>query len=48
MPLSFAEIGAKEEDIPKMVAHLSKKGGVGAFIKIREKEAEDIFRLAVR
>lgn len=48
MPFSFAEIGAKEEDIPKMVAHLSKKGGVGAFIKIHEKEAEDIFRLAVR
>lgn len=48
MPLSFAEIGAKEEDIPKMVAHLSKKGGVGASIKIHEKEAEDIFRLAVR
>lgn len=48
MPLSFAEISAKEEDIPKMVAHLSKKGGVRAFIKIHEKEAEDIFRLAVR
>lgn len=48
MPLSFAEIGAKEEDIPKMVAHLSKRGGVGSFVRILDKEAEDIFRLAVR
>ena len=48
MPLSFAEIGAKEEDIPMMVEHLSKRGGVGGFVRILDKEAEDIFRLAVR
>lgn len=47
MPLSFAEIGAKEEDIPMMVAHLSKRDKIGGFIEIHEKEAEDIFRLAV-
>lgn len=48
MPLSFAEIGAKEEDIPMMVEHLGKRGGVGGFVRILDKEAEDIFRLAVR
>lgn len=48
MPLSFAELGAKEEDIPMMVEHLGKRGGVGAFVRILDKEAEDIFRLAVK
>lgn len=47
MPLSFAEIGAKEEDIPKMVEHLGVRGGIGGFVRIGDKEAEDIFRLAV-
>ncbi len=48
MPLSFADLGAREEDIPKMVEHLSKRGGIGRFVRILDKEAEDIFRLAVK
>lgn len=48
MPLSFAEIGAKEEDIPKMVTHLGIRGGIGGFVRIMDEEAEAIYRLAVR
>lgn len=48
MPLSFEDLGAREEDIPKMVEHLSKRGGIGRFVRILDKEAEDIFRLAVK
>ena len=47
MPTSFKEIGAKEEDILDMVEHLGKRGGVGQFIKIGDKEAESIYRLAL-
>ena len=48
MQLSFADLEARKEDIPKMVEHLSKRGGVGSFVRILNKEAENIFRLAVR
>lgn len=48
MPLSLEDLGAREEDIPKMVEHLSKRGGIGRFVRILDKEAEDIFRLAVK
>lgn len=48
MPLSFEEVGAKEEDIPMMVEHLSKRGGIGAFVRIMDEEADAIYRLAVK
>lgn len=48
MPLTFAELGAKEEDIPEMVKHLGEKGEcVGGFVKIYAKDAEAIYRLAL-
>ena len=47
MPITFAELGAKEEDIPYMVSQLGKRAGVGNFVKIGAKEAEEIFRLAL-
>lgn len=47
MPINFAQLGAKEEDIPAMVAHLCKRESVGRFVKIGAKEAEAIFRLAL-
>lgn len=47
MPTSFAELGAKEEDIPYMIEQFSKRDSVGNFIKITGKEAEAIFRLAL-
>lgn len=47
MPVTFAQLGAKEEDIPFMVQQLCKRESVGAFVKIGAKEAEEIYRLAI-
>lgn len=47
MPLNFAQLGARESDIPEMVAHLGLRSGVGGFVKIEAKDAEAIFRLAL-
>lgn len=47
MPLNFAQLGAKEEDIPDMVAHLALRGGVGGFVKLTTDDTEAIFRLAL-
>ena len=47
MPITFSELGAKEEDIKEMVAKLCKRESVGNFVKIGAKEAEAIFRLAL-
>ena len=50
MPTTFAEIGAKEEDIPAMVAHRAEKPNgfpFGNFIKIGPDEMEAVLRLCV-
>ena len=47
MPLTFEELGAKEEDIPDMVEHLCQRESVGGFVHIGAEEAEAIFRLAL-
>ena len=47
MPVSFGELGAKEDDIPAMVEHLCQRENVGGFVKIGAKEAESIYRLAL-
>lgn len=49
MPLSFAELGAKEEDIEKM-AHTAcygdgRGGTVGGFVKLTEADVANIYRL---
>jgi alcohol dehydrogenase len=49
MPLTFAELGAKEEDIEKM-AHTAcygngNKGTIGGFVKLDEKDVINIYRL---
>jgi alcohol dehydrogenase len=49
MPLSFAELGAREEDIEKM-AHTAcygngRKGAVGGFVKLHENDVANIYRL---
>ena len=49
MPVTFAEIGAREEDIPAILAHRAKKPNAfpfGNFVKIYEKDMEAILRLA--
>lgn len=48
MPTSFAEIGAKEEDICILVDKVKISGGtIGNFVKLDKKSIEDIYRLAL-
>jgi len=49
MPSNFAELGAKEEDIPKMVATLglSEQRKMGGFVKLGASDAEAIYRIAL-
>lgn len=49
MPISFKELGAKEEDIPKMVEKigLGESGTIGGFMKLTGKDIEQIYRLAL-
>lgn len=51
MPKNFAELGAKEEDIEKM-AHSAcygngNPGSLGGFVKLDQKDVENIYRLMV-
>ena len=51
MPTTFAEIGARAEDIPAMAAHRAEKPNgfpFGGFVKIGPEEMEAILRLAAR
>ena len=49
MPLTFAEIGAKEEDIPKLVQTLcygdGRKGSISGFVTLNEEDCANIYRL---
>ena len=47
MPITLAQLGAKEEDIPKMVEKLFTRDFVGRFVKLGAKEAEAVYRLAL-
>ncbi len=49
MPVSFKELGAKEEDIEKMVEKLGlgEKGTIGGFVKLSGKDVDQIYRLAL-
>ena len=49
MPISFKELGAREEDIPYMVKTLGiEEGGtIGSFMKLNAKDVENIYRLAL-
>ncbi len=49
MPLTMAELGAKEEDIPLFVKNLGLNGGeTGGFVHLKETDAEAIYRLACK
>ena len=49
MPLSFAELGAREGDIPALVANLGLAGGtLGAFRPLADSDVAAILRLACR
>ncbi len=49
MPLRFGEIGAKEEDIPKLVQALcygdGRKGSISGFVKLNEEDCTNIYRM---
>ena len=47
MPITFAELGAREEDIPTMVNQLGKRKSVGGFVKLDSEEIEAIYKLAL-
>ena len=49
MPISFAELGAKEEDIPYMVKTigLGDQETMGGFVKLGSKDVENIYHLAL-
>lgn len=48
MPGTFAEIGAKAEDIPKLVEHLgvTEEATVGNFVKLGPADVEKIYQIA--
>ena len=51
LPVTLAEVGAKEEDIPAMVAHRAEKPAgfpYGGFVKIGPQEMEAILRLCAK
>ena len=45
MPINFAELGAKEEDIPKLVEKLNPGDGWG-FVPLKAKDVTAIYRIA--
>jgi len=49
MPATFAELGAREEDIPGMVEHLftAEKEPLPGFMQLTRKDVEAIYRLAL-
>ncbi|MGF6989351.1 alcohol dehydrogenase YqhD (iron-dependent ADH family) [Lachnospiraceae bacterium PF1-21] len=51
MPSNFEEIGAKEEDIEKLARNAcfgdARTGTLGGFVKLNEKDVENIYRLMI-
>lgn len=49
MPINFAELGAKEEDIPKLVEKLGLQNGhTGGFVPLYSEDVAEIYRIAAR
>ncbi len=48
MPINFSEIGAKEEDIPTLVAKLNVQGTIGGFLPLTSEDVENIYKIAVK
>ena len=51
MPKNFAEIGAKEEDIPKLVRTLcygdGRTGTIGGFVQLNEDDCTKIYQMMI-
>jgi len=49
MPINFAELGAKEEDIPKLVEKFGLGGGeTGGFVHLTSADIAEIYRIAAK
>ena len=49
MPINFAELGAKEEDIPTLVNKFGLGDGrTGGFVHLSSEDVAEIYRIAVR
>lgn len=53
MPINFAELGAKESDIPELaekfaVTKIGANGTTGGFVKLTKEDAAEIYGIAVR
>ena len=49
MPINFAELGAKEEDIPVLVDKFGIGDGLtGGFVRLSAKDVAEIYRIAAR
>ena len=49
MPINFAELGAKEEDIPTLVKKFGLGDGrTGGFVNLSSDDVAEIYRIAVR
>ena len=51
MPKNFAGLGAKEEDIPKLVDTLcngnGRKGSISGFVTLNEEDCEKIYQMMI-
>ena len=51
MPRNFAELGAREEDIPVLVRQLcrgdGRQGSISGFVTLSEEDCEKIYRLMI-
>ena len=48
LPVNFAELGAKEDDIPKLVKTMNLSGNtLGSFQELDESDVEAIYRLCL-
>ena len=49
MPISFEQLGAKEEDIPILVEKFGiGDGKTGGFVELSSQDVESIYRIAVK
>ncbi len=48
MPINFAQLGAKPEDIPELVRKLGIKGKTGGFVELTPEDVAEIYQIAVR
>ena len=50
MPINFAELGAKEEDIPTLVKKfgLAEGGRTGGFVQMSSSDIAEIYKIAAK